>query len=116
MGLLARTAKMSYIGTNTSNINSTLYYNVNRVVRSIDAKLGLDYTYAIAQGELALDAGWMWVNYLNALAARDAVSGVQNNAFAIQGVYFGAKWTGDLVYNVFMPPKPLGGIFLKACH
>ena len=96
VGVLAGTAKTSYTPTNSSNQSSTLYYNINRVVTSTDAKLGLDYTYAIAQGEVAIDAGWMWVNYLNALASQGSTTGSHNNAFGVQGVYFGAKWTGDM--------------------
>jgi len=96
VGVLAGTAKTSYTPTNASNQSSTLYYNTNRVVTSTDAKLGLDYTYAIAQGEVAIDAGWMWVNYLNALASQGSTTGAHNNAFGVQGVYFGAKWTGDM--------------------
>ena len=96
VGILAGTAKTSYTPTNASGQSSTLYYNTNRVVTSTDAKLGLDYTYAIAQGEVAIDAGWMWVNYLNALASQGSTTGAHNNAFGVQGVYFGAKWTGDM--------------------
>ena len=97
VGVLAGTAKTSYTGTNTSNITSSLYYTVNRVVTSFDSKLGLDYTYAIAQGEVAIDAGYMWINYLNPLVSAGSSSGAHNNSYAIQGVYFGAKWTGDTV-------------------
>ncbi|NDH09070.1 MAG: hypothetical protein EBY16_05545 [Gammaproteobacteria bacterium] len=107
VGILAGTAKTQY-NSSTTAINpisgqvaafipARMYFNVNRVVTSFDAKLGLNYTYTLAQGDIAVDAGWMWVDYLSPLTARDFVSGAQSNPFAIQGVYFGGKWTGDFI-------------------
>lgn len=96
-GLLAGTAKTNYTQTNTSNITSNLYYNVVKVTTSTDAKLGVNYFHDLRHGKLMLDAGWMWVNYLNALSAQSAMSGSDNNSFGIQGLYFGAKWIGDFI-------------------
>jgi hypothetical protein len=93
VGVLAGSAKTNYSQTNTSGASSSLYYNVNRVVTSTDAKLGLNYAHTLQQGEFSLDAGWMWVNYLNALASQGSTTGAHNIAFGVQGVYFGAKWT-----------------------
>ncbi len=62
------------------------------VVPAIDAKLGATYTYAMAQGDLTLDAGWMWVNYFH----------VHENAYAddmdfgLQGPFIGLKWLGNV--------------------
>jgi hypothetical protein len=68
------------------------------VVPELDAKLGAMYTYAMAQGDLSLDVGWMWAHYTNALMGGDYLSQAkpQNYSFGIQGLYFGMKWIGNI--------------------
>ena len=93
VGVLAGTAKTSYTQTNTAGNTVGLNYSINRVITSTDGKLGLSYGHDFAQsGELSIDAGWMWVNYLSPLASQGSTTGTHNNNFGVQGVYFGAKW------------------------
>jgi len=63
------------------------------IVPELEGKLGLKYNYPMAQGQLVLDAGYMWVNYFSALTtiSRD------DSDYGIQGPYFGMKWIGSLV-------------------
>ncbi|MDF1758307.1 MAG: Lpg1974 family pore-forming outer membrane protein [Legionellaceae bacterium] len=78
-------ASMSRVGNYlTSYVNNTL------VVPEVDGKIGLAYTHQLAQGELSLDIGWLWVNYIDALAA--PVYPVLLGKFGAQGAYFGLKW------------------------
>ena len=68
----------------------------NVVVPEVESKLGATYTYSMAQGDVSLDIGWMWVNYFNAQhnGIRDAIT--QQTNFAVQGPFVGLNWMGNI--------------------
>jgi hypothetical protein len=77
--------------------------NKGIVVPELESKLGLKWDYLIPQGNLGLDLGYMWIDYFNSLVSQVGV-GIESSAissstqanFNLNGLYFGAKWTGNL--------------------
>lgn len=100
MSLLTGSSKFSgnlVRGTTTAPFY-TLSGSVTTLVPELEAKLGAMYTYALAQGDLSLDVGWMWVNYFNVhhFAATFGTSQPTTANFGVQGPYIGLKWLGSI--------------------
>jgi len=64
----------------------------DEVVPEMEAKIGAMYTYATGSGDFTLDAGYMVTHYWNAL--HTGFTGATD--FSVDGVYFGAKWVGNV--------------------
>ncbi len=97
--LLAGSSKYSTTNTNVLLARSvTTSGSATVVVPELEGKLGVAYSYATAQGDLTLDAGWMWINYFNAIRAQgtNLLDGPATGDFGLQGVYFGLKWLGNV--------------------
>lgn len=98
-------------GTNAAYGSRTI------VIPELEAKLGVKYHHQlqpvgkISQSDLTLDVGWMWVNYFNAQMYGTNEAGnipgqsptiyperinMSQTNFALQGLYFGAKWLGNV--------------------
>lgn len=66
----------------------------NRIVPEMDFKLGVKYTYVLAQSDLSLDAGYFWTNYFQAQAVRTTSGLGGSGNLALYGPYIGLKYMG----------------------
>lgn len=93
--------------TKYNNGNGSLFSARSRtqIVPELEGKLGARYTYAMSSGDLTLDVGYMWVDYINArstLVATSSAGTVTANSltnrddFGLSGVYAGLKWVGNV--------------------
>jgi hypothetical protein len=72
------------------------------IVPQLEAKLGATFTHKLPQGDFSFDAGWMWVNYFNALTnatligVLDGFGETKESNAAMQGPFVGVKWVGNV--------------------
>ncbi|HAT9857255.1 TPA: Lpg1974 family pore-forming outer membrane protein [Legionella pneumophila] len=76
----------------------SIYANKRTIVPSLEAKLGLNYAYNMAQGVLNLEGGYQVMNYFNALHTQflqNMANPVTNSDYGLYGPYIGAKYIGN---------------------
>ncbi|WP_133129663.1 Lpg1974 family pore-forming outer membrane protein [Legionella yabuuchiae] len=66
------------------------------LVPELEAKLGLQYNVAVAQGDLSIDLGYMWVNYFQAQVYQHEFDDLYDSNFGLHGPYLGLKWVSSV--------------------
>ncbi|MFT4058172.1 MAG: Lpg1974 family pore-forming outer membrane protein [Legionella sp.] len=87
--------------SNFGLIEAQAYARKKAIVPSLEAKLGLNYTYNFAQGMIVnLDAGYQVINYFNVLSTQQfqilAAPNVASVNYGLFGPYFGMRLIGDV--------------------
>lgn len=83
--------------TSTANLAFSTKGSATTINPALEGKLGATYTYAMAQGDLSLDLGWMWVNYFNVLQDKGRkAADITTSDFGVQGPFVGLKWLGNV--------------------
>ncbi|MDP1603475.1 MAG: Lpg1974 family pore-forming outer membrane protein [Legionella sp.] len=105
LSITANTAGSLLYGTSRYNFStgyanglvvSTIYGSKRIVVPGVEAKLGANYAYELAQGMLNVEGGYQAINYFSALQGRPlTTSSVLNSDFGLFGPYLGVKWIGN---------------------
>lgn len=69
----------------------------NSVIPEAEAKLGVRYTKALAQGDLSAEVGYQAVNYWDAQNITDYndLGNSDESNFGYNGIFFGLKWVGN---------------------
>lgn len=98
--LYGKSAAALLVGTSSFSdliaIN-TFSGSYTKVVPEFDAKLGINYAYPLAQGDLIFDAGYLWMNYLNIHQNTVNSNGnVGSGGFAASGPYVGLRLIGNV--------------------
>ncbi|HRD69927.1 MAG TPA: Lpg1974 family pore-forming outer membrane protein [Legionella sp.] len=89
----------SYIVAPTNAILASISGSKKAIIPSLEAKLGLNYGYAMPQGVLNIEGGYQVINYFDVLQTRSlqlTTSPVTGSDFGLYGPYLGLKYVGNV--------------------
>lgn len=88
-----------YVGNPVGAVLVDYYGSKKAVVAGLEAKLGVNYAYAMPQGVLNLQGGYQVMNYFNALQTVGiggyASPKIASSDYGLYGPYFGLKYVGN---------------------
>lgn len=93
--LLYGTSEFNTLTIGILDVNGQSQGSQTTMVPELEGKLGIQYTYCMAQADLTIDGGYMWQNYFNAQTVlTTAANYIANTNFGVQGGYIGIKYMG----------------------
>ena len=107
--LLVGTNQFSTVTTGILYIPGSSFGSSTTIIPEIEGKLGAKYTYALPNGNLSLDVGYLWLDYINVYGVRSSLApaitaspsaNTSNRTLnattdlTLQGPYIGLKWLG----------------------
>lgn len=88
-----------YVGNPVGAILTSVYGSKRAIVPSIEAKLGVNYAWSMAQGILNIQAGYQAMDYFNAVQTPGitgfALLSAYSSDYGLYGPYFGLKYVGN---------------------
>lgn len=87
-----------YLATNNGLVLTSRYRALKTIVPTVEAKLGLNYEYNMAQGVMNFEGGYQVTNYFNALQAQPLqiiLAPVSTINYGLYGPYLGVKYLGN---------------------
>ncbi|MCP0913047.1 MULTISPECIES: Lpg1974 family pore-forming outer membrane protein [Legionella] len=97
--LLAGASKMNFANASTFIFSPTNFSSVTSsrtaLVPEMEARLGVNYHYLGAYGDLIFNFGYLWFDYLSPFLSNPQASAGESD-FGAQGIQAGLKWTGNL--------------------
>ncbi|KTD64208.1 Lpg1974 family pore-forming outer membrane protein [Legionella shakespearei] len=89
-----------YVGAPVAAVIASWYGSKKTMVPSLEAKLGVNYAYGMAQGTLNIEGGYQVVNYFHALQTfgveSPAANVITTSDFGLYGPYLGLKYVGNV--------------------
>lgn len=87
----------SYVDSLVETVDLYVSGSKTTLVPELEVKVGLGYGFPLAQGDFAIDVGYMWVNYFNPLLYGGLFESVGASDFSVHGPFLGIKWEGNVV-------------------
>lgn len=87
-----------FVAQPAGGVFSSVYSAKNAIVPTMQAKLGMNYAYSIAQGVMNFEAGYQVLDYFNVFqtqAGQVIANPLLTSDFGLYGPYFGVKYVGN---------------------
>lgn len=85
--------------SNANNFAVTNKAGYDSLIPELELKLGLKYTYELANDAVTIDAGFLWLNYFNAFFELNPITAPTSLApsyYGVYGPYVGIKFVGNI--------------------
>lgn len=88
---------IGYVANPVGGVIQSVYASKKAIVPNLEAKLGVNYAYAMSHGVLNIAGGYQALNYFNALQSQlnqNILGSIANSDYGLYGPYFGVTYVG----------------------